>query len=213
MRSSNSARRQSTSWQPERHQVVRAWQQTGRRHFILQRVRWRRTGMKHMQRGGLKQMLDQLLSSGRGWLDGGGDTRKAQMRGDGGRNKLAAGPWRCCSNKKMRKLRHQGGGGGRHAAALGGPGLQLYRDWQACSPPPLNHPSPRHPAGQCAGCPRRPPGARQRWRRRRADGHIDAAERQKIQAYLTEQGKRDVARWIDAELGRPPSIPTSWRGR
>ena len=40
------------------------------------------------------------------------------------------------------------------------------------------------------------------WWRRPADGHIDAAERQKIQQYLTEQGQPDAARWIDAELAR-----------
>ncbi|MCP3291194.1 DUF533 domain-containing protein, partial [Aeromonas hydrophila] len=38
----------------------------------------------------MKQMLDQLLGAGKGWLNEGGDSRKAQMKGmaQGG---LAAG--------------------------------------------------------------------------------------------------------------------------
>ena len=96
----------------------------------------------------MKQMLEQLMGAGKGWLNEGGDSRKAQMKGmaQGG---LAAGAMALLlGNKKMRKY------GGKVAAA-------------------------------------------------RADGHIDAAERQKIQQYLTEQGQPDAARWIDAELARP----------
>ncbi|MEH8252010.1 tellurite resistance TerB family protein [Aeromonas veronii] len=89
----------------------------------------------------MKQMLEQLLGAGKGWLNEGGDKRKGQMQGAlaGGALGLLLG------NKKVRAM---------VAAA-------------------------------------------------RADGHIDGAERQKIQEYLTEQGQSDVARWIDAELARP----------
>ncbi len=150
----------------------------------------------------MKQMLEQLMGAGKGWLNDGGDTRKAQMKGmaQGG---LAAGAMALLlGNKKMRKYGTKVAAVGG-AAALGGLAYKLYQDWQTQQSTPAQ---PTHPratlkgraldaganlvAGAMVAAARTP-------------GHIDAAERQKIQEYLTEQGERDAARWIDAELSRP----------
>ncbi|WP_421290968.1 tellurite resistance TerB family protein [Aeromonas taiwanensis] len=150
----------------------------------------------------MKQILDQLLSSGKGWLDDGGDTRKAQMKGmaQGG---LAAGAMALLlGNKKMRKYGTKVAAVGG-AAALGGLAYKLYQDWQAQQSAPAQ---PTHPLDTLQGNALDARAAllvRAMVAAARADGHIDAAERQKIQAYLTEQGERDAARWIDAELARP----------
>ena len=72
----------------------------------------------------MKQILDQLLSSGKGWLNDGGDTRKAQMKGmaQGG---LAAGAMALLlGNKKMRKY-------GTKVAAVGGAAALLARSIRA----------------------------------------------------------------------------------
>ena len=47
----------------------------------------------------MKQMLEQLMGAGKGWLNDGGHTRKAQMKGmaQGG---LAAGPMALLHGKK-----------------------------------------------------------------------------------------------------------------
>ena len=61
----------------------------------------------------MKQMLEQLMGAGKGWLNDGGDTRKAQMKGmaQGG---LAAGAMALLlGTKKMRKY-------GTKVAAVGG---------------------------------------------------------------------------------------------
>ncbi|MFM5841969.1 tellurite resistance TerB family protein [Aeromonas sanarellii] len=150
----------------------------------------------------MKQILDQLLSSGKGWLDDGGDTRKAQMKGmaQGG---LAAGAMALLlGNKKMRKYGTKVAAVGG-AAALGGLAYKLYQDWQAQQSAPAQ---PTHPLDTLQGNALDARAAllvRAMVAAARADGHIDAAERQKIQVYLTEQGERDAARWIDAELARP----------
>ena len=92
----------------------------------------------------MKQMLEQLMGAGKGWLNDGGDTRKAQMKGmaQGG---LAAGAMALLlGNKKMRKYGTKVAAVGG-AAALGGLAYKLYQDWQqnqsapaAGTPHPLN---------------------------------------------------------------------------
>ncbi|QXB53660.1 tellurite resistance TerB family protein [Aeromonas sp. FDAARGOS 1415] len=150
----------------------------------------------------MKQILDQLLSSGKGWLNDGGDTRKAQMKGmaQGG---LAAGAMALLlGNKKMRKYGTKVAAVGG-AAALGGLAYKLYQDWQAQQSTPAQ---PTQPLGTLEGNAldaRANLLVRAMVAAARADGHIDAAERQKIQDYLTEQGQGDAARWIDGELSRP----------
>ncbi|MFQ2093549.1 tellurite resistance TerB family protein [Aeromonas taiwanensis] len=150
----------------------------------------------------MKQILDQLLSSGKGWLNDGGDTRKAQMKGmaQGG---LAAGAMALLlGNKKMRKYGTKVAAVGG-AAALGGLAYKLYQDWQAQQSTPAQ---PTQPLGTLEGNAldaRANLLVRAMVAAARADGHIDAAERQKIQQYLTEQGQGDAARWIDGELSRP----------
>lgn len=146
----------------------------------------------------MKQMLEQLLGAGKGWLNEGGDKRKGQMQGAlaGGALGLLLG------NKKVRKY------GGKAAAvggsaALGGLAYKLYQDWQAQQAAPAQ---PTHPISGLEGNALDARAAllvRAMVAAARADGHIDGAERQKIQEYLTEQGQSDVARWIDAELARP----------
>ncbi|WP_043761650.1 tellurite resistance TerB family protein [Aeromonas taiwanensis] len=150
----------------------------------------------------MKQILDQLLSSGKGWLNDGGDTRKAQMKGmaQGG---LAAGAMALLlGNKKMRKYGTKVAAVGG-AAALGGLAYKLYQDWQAQQSTPAQ---PTQPLGTLEGNAldaRANLLVRAMVAAARADGHIDVAERQKIQQYLTEQGQGDAARWIDGELSRP----------
>jgi uncharacterized membrane protein YebE (DUF533 family) len=151
----------------------------------------------------MKQMLDQLMGAGKGWLSDGGDSRKAQMKGmaQGG---LAAGAMALLlGNKKMRKYGGKVAAVGG-AAALGGLAYKLYQDWQQNqSTPPVAAP---HPLNELAGAEldaRANLLVRAMVAAARADGHIDASERQKIQDYLTEQGQSDAARWIDAELARP----------
>ncbi|MBP4040664.1 tellurite resistance TerB family protein [Aeromonas sp. SrichE-2G] len=150
----------------------------------------------------MKQILDQLLSSGKGWLNDGGDTRKAQMKGmaQGG---LAAGAMALLlGNKKMRKYGTKVAAVGG-AAALGGLAYKLYQDWQAQQSTPAQ---PTQPLGTLEGNAldaRANLLVRAMVAAARADGHIDAAERQKIQQYLTKQGQGDAARWIDGELSRP----------
>ncbi|WP_421281489.1 tellurite resistance TerB family protein [Aeromonas taiwanensis] len=150
----------------------------------------------------MKQILDQLLSSGKGWLNDGGATRKAQMKGmaQGG---LAAGAMALLlGNKKMRKYGTKVAAVGG-AAALGGLAYKLYQDWQAQQSTPAQ---PTQPLGTLEGNAldaRANLLVRAMVAAARADGHIDAAERQKIQQYLTEQGQGDAARWIDGELSRP----------
>lgn len=150
----------------------------------------------------MKQILDQLLSSSKGWLNDGGDTRKAQMKGmaQGG---LAAGAMALLlGSKKMRKYGTKVAAVGG-AAALGGLAYKLYQDWQAQQSTPAQ---PTQPLGTLEGNAldaRANLLVRAMVAAARADGHIDAAERQKIQQYLTEQGQGDAARWIDGELSRP----------
>lgn len=142
----------------------------------------------------MKQMLEQLLGAGKDWLNDGGDKRKGQMQGAlaGGALGLLLG------NKKVRKY-----GGKAAAAALGGLAYKLYQDWQAQQAAPAQ---PTHPISGLEGNALDARAAllvRAMVAAARADGHIDGAERQKIQEYLTEQGQSDTARWIDAELARP----------
>ena len=151
----------------------------------------------------MKQMLEQLMGAGKGWLNDGGDTRKAQMKGmaQGG---LAAGAMALLlGNKKMRKYGTKVAAVGG-AAALGGLAYKLYQDWQQNqSTPAAGTP---HPLNELAGAEldaRASLLVRAMVAAARADGHIDDAERLKIQQYLTEQGQSDAARWIDAELARP----------
>ncbi|MEN3785140.1 tellurite resistance TerB family protein [Aeromonas veronii] len=146
----------------------------------------------------MKQMLEQLLGAGKGWLNEGGDTRKGQMQGAlaGGALGLLLG------NKKVRKYGGKAAAVGG-AAALGGLAYKLYQDWQAQQAAPAQ---PTHPISGLEGNALDARAAllvRAMVAAARADGHIDGAERQKIQEYLTEQGQSDVARWIDAELARP----------
>ena len=77
----------------------------------------------------MKQMLEQLMGAGKGWLNDGGDTRKAQMKGmaQGG---LAAGAMALLlGNKNIRKYGTKVAAVGG-AAALGGLAYKLYQDWQ-----------------------------------------------------------------------------------
>ena len=146
----------------------------------------------------MKQMLGQLLTAGKGWLNEGGDQRKGQMQGPlaGGALGLLLG------NKKVRKYGGKAAAVGG-AAALGGLAYKLYQDWQAQQAAPAQ---PTHPISGLEGNALDARAAllvRAMVAAARADGHIDGAERQKIQEYLTEQGQSDVARWIDAELARP----------
>ncbi|MFM5838194.1 tellurite resistance TerB family protein [Aeromonas rivipollensis] len=151
----------------------------------------------------MKQMLEQLMGAGKGWLNDGGDSRKAQMKGmaQGG---LAAGAMALLlGNKKIRKYGTKVAAVGG-AAALGGLAYKLYQDWQQNqSAPAAGTP---HPLNELAGAEldaRASLLVRAMVAAARADGHIDGNERQKIQQYLTEQGQPDAARWIDAELARP----------
>ncbi|TNJ12295.1 tellurite resistance TerB family protein [Aeromonas veronii] len=146
----------------------------------------------------MKQMLEQLLGACKGWLNEGGDKRKGQMQGAlaGGALGLLLG------NKKVRKYGGKAAAVGG-AAALGGLAYKLYQDWQAQQAAPAQ---PTHPISGLEGNALDARAAllvRAMVAAARADGHIDGAERQKIQEYLTEQGQSDVARWIDAELARP----------
>ena len=144
----------------------------------------------------MKQMLDQLLGAGKGWLNEGGDSRKAQMKGmaQGG---LAAGAMALLlGNKKMRKY-------GGKVAAVGGLAYKLYPDWQAQQSSPAQPTQPLDTLQGNALDARAALLVRAMVAAARADGHIDGDERQKIQQYLTEQGQSDAARWIDAELARP----------
>ncbi|MGY3942565.1 tellurite resistance TerB family protein [Aeromonas tecta] len=150
----------------------------------------------------MKQILDQLLGSGKSWLNDGGDSRKAQMKGmaQGG---LAAGAMALLLGNK--KLRSYGGkvaavGG---AAALGGLAYKLYQDWQAQQGGATQPSQPLDSLQGQALDARATLLVRAMVAAARADGHIDDAERQKIQQYLTEQGQSDAARWIEAELARP----------
>ncbi len=105
-------------------------------------------------------------------------------------------------NKKMRKYGTKVAAVGG-AAALGGLAYKLYQDWQAQQSTPAQ---PTQPLGTLEGNAldaRANLLVRAMVAAARADGHIDAAERQKIQDYLTEQGQGDAARWIDGELSRP----------
>ncbi|WP_324031942.1 tellurite resistance TerB family protein [Aeromonas caviae] len=150
----------------------------------------------------MKQMLEQLMGAGKGWLNDGGDARKAQMKGmaQGG---LAAGAMALLlGNKKMRKYGTKVAAVGG-AAALGGLAYKLYQDWQTQQSTPAQPTQPLDTLEGKALDARANLLVRAMVAAARADGHIDAAERQKIQEYLTEQGERDAARWIDAELSRP----------
>ncbi|MGL5090633.1 MAG: tellurite resistance TerB family protein, partial [Aeromonas sobria] len=136
--------------------------------------------------------------AGKGWLNDGGDKRKGQMQGAlaGGALGLLLG------NKKVRKYGSQAAAVGG-AAALGGLAYKLYQDWQAQQSAPAQ---PTHPISALEGNALDARAAllvRAMVAAARADGHIDAGEREKIQQYLTEQGQSDTARWIDAELARP----------
>ena len=89
----------------------------------------------------MKQMLDQLLGAGKGWLNEGGDSRKAQMKGvaQGG---LAAGAMALLlGNKKIRKYGGKVAAVGG-AAALGGLAYKLYQDCRPSSRARRNRPSP-----------------------------------------------------------------------
>lgn len=150
----------------------------------------------------MKQILDQLLGAGKGWLDDGGDSRKAQMKGmaQGG---LAAGAMALLlGNKKVRKYGTKVAAVGG-AAALGGLAYKLYQDWQGQQGGASQPAQPLDTLQGQALDARSTLLVRAMVAAARADGHIDAAERQKIQQYLTEQGQSDAARWIDAELARP----------
>lgn len=150
----------------------------------------------------MKQMLDQLLGAGKGWLNEGGDSRKSQMKGmaQGG---LAAGAMALLlGNKKIRKYGGKVAAVGG-AAALGGLAYKLYQDWQAQQGGPIQPAQPLDSLQGQALDSRATLLVRAMVAAARADGHIDAAERQKIQDYLTEQGQSDAARWIEAELARP----------
>ncbi|WP_265456709.1 tellurite resistance TerB family protein [Aeromonas salmonicida] len=150
----------------------------------------------------MKQMLDQLLGAGKGWLNDGGDSRKAQMKGmaQGG---LAAGAMALLlGNKKIRKYGGKVAAVGG-AAALGGLAYKLYQDWQAQQSSPAQPTQPLDTLQGNALDARAALLVRAMVAAARADGHIDSAEREKIQQYLTEQGQSDTARWIDTELARP----------
>ena len=78
----------------------------------------------------MKQMLEQLMGAGKGWLNDGGDTRKAQMKGmaQGG---LAAGAMALLlGNKNIRKY-------GTKVAAVGGAavltGRAIGSNWKPAS--------------------------------------------------------------------------------
>ncbi|WP_348687213.1 tellurite resistance TerB family protein [Aeromonas bestiarum] len=150
----------------------------------------------------MKQMLEQLMGAGKGWLNEGGDSRKSQMKGmaQGG---LAAGAMALLlGNKKVRKYGGKVAAVGG-AAALGGLAYKLYQDWQAQQSGAAQPAQPLDTLQGQALDARATLLVRAMVAAARADGHIDAAERQKIQDYLTEQGQSDAARWIDAELARP----------
>ena len=150
----------------------------------------------------MKQMLEQLMGAGKGWLNEGGDGRKAQMKGmaQGG---LAAGAMALLlGNKKVRKYGGKVAAVGG-AAALGGLAYKLYQDWQAQQSAPAQPTQPLDTLQGNALDARAALLVRAMVAAARADGHIDNDERQKIQQYLTEQGQSDAARWIDAELARP----------
>lgn len=150
----------------------------------------------------MKQILDQLLGAGKGWLNDGGDSRKAQMKGmaQGG---LAAGAMALLlGNKKVRKYGGKVAAVGG-AAALGGLAYKLYQDWQSEQGGAAQQAQPLDSLQGQALDARSTLLVRAMVAAARADGHIDGAERQKIQQYLTEQGQSDAARWIDAELARP----------
>jgi uncharacterized membrane protein YebE (DUF533 family) len=156
----------------------------------------------------MKQMLEQLMGAGKGWLNDGGDTRKAQMKGMA-QGDWPPGPWRCClATRRCANMaprwRRWGRGGSRGLA------YKLYQDWQTQQSTPAQPTQPLDTLEGKALDARANLLVRAMVAAARADGHIDAAERQKIQEYLTEQGERDAARWIDAELSRP-STPMSWR--
>lgn len=149
----------------------------------------------------MKLILDQLLGSGKGWLEQGGEQRKGQVQGAlaGGALGLLLG------NKKMRKYGGKVAAVGG-AAALGGLAYKLYKDWQAQQQSaPAGQVSPQ-PLSALEG-----PALDQRAEllvramiaAARADGHIDEHERGKIAAHLTELGQGDAARFIDRELARP----------
>lgn len=147
----------------------------------------------------MKQILDQLLGSGKGWLEQGGEKRKGQLQGAlaGGALGMLLGHRKV--NKYAGKIAALGG-----AAALGGLALKLYQDWQAGQ------------AGTGGGSPPQPLATlegealdqraallvRAMIAAARADGHIDETERQRISDHLSELGLRDTARYIDGELAR-----------
>jgi uncharacterized membrane protein YebE (DUF533 family) len=149
----------------------------------------------------MKQMLEQLMGAGKGWLNDGGDTRKAQMKGMA-QGDWPPGPWRCClATRRCANMAPRWRRWG--ARRLSGAGLQTL---SGLADPAVHPAQPTQPLDTLEG---KALDARANLLVRamvaaaRADGHIDAAERQKIQEYLTEQGERDAARWIDAELSRP----------
>ena len=133
----------------------------------------------------MKQMLEQLMGAGKGWLNDGGDTRKAQMKGmaQGG---LAAGAMALLlGNKNIRKYGTKVAAVGG-AAALGGLAYKLYQDWQQNQSAPAA--GPPHPLNELAGAEldaRASLLVRAMVAAARADGHIDDAERLKLQQYLT----------------------------
>lgn len=149
----------------------------------------------------MKQILDQLLGSGKGWLEQGGSQRKGQLQGAlaGGALGLLLG------NKKVRKYGSKVAAVGG-AAALGGIAYKLYQDWQAqqqSAPTDQTVPQPLTSLEGQALDRRAELLVRAMIAAARADGHIDEQERRKIADHLTGLGQSDAARYIDRELARP----------
>lgn len=148
----------------------------------------------------MKQILDQLLGSGKGWLEQGGEKRKGQLQGA-----LAGGALgMLLGNRKMKKYAGKIAALGG-AAALGGLALKLYQDWQT-GQTGAGSSSPPQPLATLEGEALDQRAAllvRAMIAAARADGHIDETERKRISEHLSELGLRDTARYIDGELARP----------
>ena len=157
----------------------------------------------------MKQMLEQLMGAGRAGSTTGSDTRKAQMKGMG-RGLAArelchgAAAWQ----QKMRKMAARWRRW--EARRLSGAGLQAL---SGLADPAVHPAQPTQPLDTLEG---KALDARANLLVRamvaaaRADSHIDAAERQKIREYLTEQGGRMRPAGLTPSSPRP-STPMSWR--